>query len=144
MRPSLGFRRDLLRAQVGHPELSQQLLLTTNAGLVLPLRGRDSLLVLHGERFQLGLPGRLANCLTPRIELLSVLGVVGHPTLVVADPANRTSSSPVEREIDLFLLDPALRTCSGEIRHHAGKIVRGNGERKLATVEESGRERFHE
>ena len=39
---------NLLRAQIGHPELAQELLLSTDAGLMLLLRGCDALLVLHG------------------------------------------------------------------------------------------------
>ena len=52
---------DLLRAQVGYPELAQKLLLATDAGLVLPLRGRDSLAVHNFQLLQPGLPGRFSN-----------------------------------------------------------------------------------
>ena len=52
---------DLLRAQVGHADRAKEFILATDAGRVLPLRGRDSFPVLHLERFQLGLSGCFAS-----------------------------------------------------------------------------------
>jgi hypothetical protein len=69
-RSGSGSLADLLRAQVGYAELAQELFLATDAGLVLPLRGRDSLAVLLLHLLQPGLPGRFSNRIPSRLRKL--------------------------------------------------------------------------
>lgn len=61
---------DLLGAHVGHAEREQELLLATDTGLMLPLRGRDLLSVHLFQLFELGLPGCFASRRTLRRELV--------------------------------------------------------------------------
>jgi hypothetical protein len=80
----------------------------------------DSLLVLHGERFLLGLPGCFASRLTLRVQLVLVGVVVGPTALAVAGPAVRpapTRLAAVDGELGLGRHNTAAGAGSRIARH---------------------------
>jgi hypothetical protein len=95
-----------------------------HAGRVQPLRGLDSLPVFRDHRFQLGLPGCFANCLTLRVELVLVGVVVGGRSLAVALAAVGLATRgrvAVGGEAIPLREDAAFRTGSRIIGHQAGE-----------------------
>jgi hypothetical protein len=87
-----GSLADLLRGHILHPDRGQERLLPAAACLGLPLRGRDSLLVLHGYRFQLGLP---RHCFASMLIREGADVVFVSRQLGDSSPATLSASTPI-------------------------------------------------
>jgi hypothetical protein len=94
---------DCRTAELRGPSFSQphhpfkELLLATAQGRVQLLLRCDSLLVLHGERFQFGLPGCFASRLPRGAQLVLAGVVVGPTTSAVAGLAVRLAPTRLAR-----------------------------------------------
>src|SRR5215217_6606794 len=138
-RAAAGSLADLLRAQIGYADRTQELLLATDLGRVQLLRGRDSLPVFLFERLEFGLPGCFPTRHTPRVQLILVGVVVGPPPQAVAGLAVRpapTRPAAVDAEVGLRRYDTAARAGSRVARHQPSSGAKTEG--FFLTARESG------
>ena len=107
---------DLLRAQIGHAKLAQELLLASNPVRVRLRCSCDSLAVRHGKLFEMGLSLCFPSRFAPRVELIASAGVVGG----LASSAMRlvaASLGAVHAEVGLRLHHAAARAGSRVVSH---------------------------